>query len=64
MDKKLHLSSNKVLGGVCGGIAEYFGLDVSLVRIAWVLLSILLDIPMVVIYMVLWAVLPSDNNGK
>ena len=27
MDKKLHLSSNKILGGVCGGIGEYFGLD-------------------------------------
>ncbi len=36
--KKLYKSStNSMLLGVCGGIAEYFGIDPTLVRLAWVL---------------------------
>lgn len=38
MNRKLYRSNaNKMLGGVCGGIAEYFGIDPTLVRLAWVL---------------------------
>jgi phage shock protein C len=32
---KLHLSKNKKIAGVCAGVAEYFGIDPTLVRIAW-----------------------------
>lgn len=40
--KKLYKSSKeRVICGVCGGLAEYFGLDVSLVRIAWILFTCL-----------------------
>ena len=39
MNKRLYKSStNKMVDGVCGGIAEYFELDPTLVRLAWVLL--------------------------
>lgn len=42
MSKKLYRSRNdKVISGVCGGLADYFGIDVSLVRIAWVLITFL-----------------------
>lgn len=38
MEKRLYKSSeNKMLDGVCGGIAEYFGIDPTLVRLGWVL---------------------------
>ena len=38
--KKLYRSvKNKVLCGVCGGIGEYFNIDPTLVRLAWVLFS-------------------------
>ena len=38
MDKRLYKSNeNKMVDGVCGGIAEYFGIDPTLVRLAWVL---------------------------
>ena len=38
MEKRLYKSNrNRMLCGVCGGIAEYFGLDPTLVRLAWVL---------------------------
>lgn len=38
MDKRLYKSNvNKMLDGVCGGIAEYFGIDPTLIRLGWVL---------------------------
>lgn len=38
MEKRLYKSrENKMVGGVCGGIAEYFGIDPTLVRLGWVL---------------------------
>jgi len=41
MEKKLYLSdTNKVIGGVCGGIGEYLGIDPTVIRLAWVILSI------------------------
>jgi phage shock protein C len=40
-DKKLYRSRhNKMLSGVCAGIAEYFGLDPSIVRLGWVIFSV------------------------
>ncbi|CUU50032.1 PspC domain-containing protein [Clostridium beijerinckii] len=41
MEKRLYLSAtDKKLAGVCGGIAEYFGLDSTLVRIGWAILIV------------------------
>ena len=41
MEKKLTKSTtNKMLCGVCGGIAEYFNIDPTLVRLIWALISI------------------------
>ena len=41
-EKKLYKSStDKRLAGVCGGIAEYFNIDSTLVRLGWVLFSLL-----------------------
>ena len=38
MSKKLYKSNtNKMLEGVCGGIAEYFGIDPTIVRLAWMI---------------------------
>lgn len=40
MKKRLYRSkTNKMLAGICGGIAEYFDLDPTLIRLAWVLFS-------------------------
>lgn len=38
MNRRLYKSNtNKMVSGVCGGIAEYFGIDPTLVRLGWVL---------------------------
>ncbi|KXZ40252.1 phage shock protein C (PspC) family protein [Alkalithermobacter thermoalcaliphilus JW-YL-7 = DSM 7308] len=40
MQKQIYKSNqNKIIGGVCGGIAEYFEIDPTLVRLFWVLIS-------------------------
>ena len=41
MDKRLYkLDQVKMIDGVCGGIAEYFNIDPSLVRLGWILFSV------------------------
>ncbi len=40
MAKRLYKSSQKMLCGVCGGIAEYFNMDPTLVRLIWVVLTL------------------------
>ena len=41
MEKKLHKSSNRMLAGVCGGVAEYLDVDPTVVRLVWVIVSLL-----------------------
>ena len=42
MEKKLYKSNqNKMIDGVCGGIAEYFGIDPTVVRLIWALFSLI-----------------------
>ena len=42
MEKKLYKSNqNKMLDGVCGGIAEYFGIHPTVVRLIWALFSLM-----------------------
>ena len=42
MNKKLYRSAkNQMVAGVCGGIAEYFGCDPTLIRLAWVVFTAL-----------------------
>ncbi|NMO01366.1 PspC domain-containing protein [Gordonia sp. TBRC 11910] len=58
--RKLYRSrSESWLGGVCGGIAEYFGWDANLVRIAFVA-SVLLPGPQFLLYLLLWIIIPRE----
>lgn len=42
MEKRLYKSNqNKMIDGVCGGIAEYFGVDPTVVRLLWALFSLM-----------------------
>lgn len=62
MKAKLRRSKNKMIAGVCAGIAEYIDLDVTLVRVAYVLLSCLsVGFPGILIYLILWMVMPLDE---
>ena len=61
MAKKLYRSaSQKMLGGVCGGLAEYFDIDVSIVRLLLVGLAFVTALlPMTFFYIVAWIVVPQ-----
>jgi phage shock protein C len=54
-------TSNRILGGVAGGFGEYFGVDPSIIRIIFVLLTIFGGSG-VLIYLILWVILPSQNS--
>ena len=52
---------HKVIGGVCGGIAEWLGWDPTLVRVAYVLISAFSIIfPGTIAYIILWVVMPKE----
>ena len=62
MQKKLYKSTtNKQIDGVCGGIAEYFDIDATVIRLAWVLLTLIYGIG-ILFYIICCAVLPVNNN--
>lgn len=62
MEKKLRRSYNKMIAGVCAGIAEYFALDPTVVRIAYVLLSIFsVAFPGIILYIILMLIMPQPE---
>jgi phage shock protein C len=65
MAKKLHRSTRqRMLGGVCGGLAEYFDLDVSLIRLIFVGLALLTAIlPMALFYLIAWLIIPLETKS-
>lgn len=54
----LRNTSDRWIGGVCSGLADYFGIDATLVRILFVA-SIVLPGPQLLLYLVLWLVIPQ-----
>lgn len=62
MSKQLYRSrNNKVIAGVCGGVAEYFEVDPTIVRIAWLLLAFPGGIGLIA-YIVCWIVMPEKSS--
>ena len=59
MARRLFRSNDRLLGGVCAGLADYFDLDPTLVRIGYLVLSILsAAFPGVLVYIIFWIVIP------
>ncbi len=53
--------TQKMLGGVCGGLATYFDIDVSLVRLVFVGLAIVTALlPMSLFYVIAWIIVPTE----
>ena len=64
MSKRLYRSSlDKQLGGVCGGVAEYYELDPSIVRIGAILLLLVAGTGFLA-YLVAWLVIPLDIDKE
>ena len=57
-------STNKMIAGVCGGLAEWMGWDPTIVRILYVLVSIFsAAFPGILVYLVLWFVMPKESQA-
>ncbi len=57
--KQLKRSGNSMIAGVCGGLAEWLGWDPTIVRVGYVLVSILsAAFPGILVYIILWVIMP------
>ena len=58
--KRLYRSDNKMIAGVCGGIAEYFNIDPTIVRVGYAALSVLsAGFPGLLLYLILLIIMPQ-----
>jgi phage shock protein C len=59
-------ANDKKIAGVCGGLAEYFGVDATPIRLLWVILSILCGavIGGVIAYVVAWIIIPRQPDAS
>lgn len=58
--KKLYRSiKDRKIAGVCGGMAEYFDADPTIVRLLWALTLILGIFPTIIAYIICWIVIPE-----
>ena len=67
--RKLYRSYNRIFGGVCGGIADYLGVDPTVVRILYVVLSLCsAAVPGLLVYILMLLIIPErpftgNNEG-
>ncbi|OMG58127.1 hypothetical protein BJN44_03720 [Tessaracoccus sp. ZS01] len=59
---KLTRSRNGMIGGVAAGVAKAINVDVTMVRVAFILISIFAGSGLLV-YLILWAVIPREDGG-
>jgi phage shock protein C len=52
----------RMLAGVCAGIADYFGVDVTMVRVTWAVVSVLTGGTGVLAYLVAWIIIPEEGQ--
>lgn len=58
-EKKLRRSCDKVVAGVCAGLGEYLGIDPIIVRIVWALLTLSTIGTGLLLYIILWIIMPE-----
>jgi phage shock protein C len=51
---------DRKIAGVCAGLAEYFDVDVTLVRVLWIVFTVMPPAPMLLAYVILWIVMPEE----
>ena len=60
MKKLLRSRNNKMVGGVCAGVAEYLGTDVTLIRLLWAFTIIFAGAGLLA-YIICWLIIPQAN---
>jgi len=57
------LRQGRVVAGVCAGLAAYFGIDATLVRLAFAVLTVFGGVG-VLLYLCAWVIIPDETDGK
>jgi len=52
---------NKMIAGVCAGIAEYFGVDPTVIRLSWVILTLISFGTGIIAYIIAWIIIPEGR---
>lgn len=61
MNRLYRSKKNRIIAGVCGGIGEYFKVDPTLIRLLWLLISILsAGAGGLVAYIIAWIIIPEE----
>ena len=60
--KRLTRSDDKMIGGVCAGLAEYLDIDPTIVRIVWVFMVLFAGFG-ILLYVILWLIMPKQQIG-
>lgn len=61
--KRLYRShKHRMIAGLCGGVAEYFDIDPTLVRVGLVIVSFLPG-PSIIFYLIAWAIVPEEPTS-
>ena len=64
MDMELRRpSDDRVIGGVCGGLGRYFGIDATLIRLAWVLFTAVGGSGFIA-YVLAWLIIPDEAGNR
>ena len=58
----VRVRDGRMLAGVCAGVADYFGLDVTLVRVIWAVVSVITGGAGVLAYLVAWIIIPDEGQ--
>lgn len=62
MDKKLTRSrENRMLGGVCGGLGKYLGIDPTIIRLIWAVSAVFWGAG-IVLYILAWIIIPEEKE--
>lgn len=65
MNRRLYKSANeRVISGVAGGVAEYLDADPAIVRVIWAILALITGGLFLVVYIVMWVVVPFPPGGS
>lgn len=61
-NKRLTRKPDRMIAGVCSGLADFFGFQVETVRVVYLLLTLFTAFSGVGIYLILWLIMPEDRG--
>ena len=65
MKKLVRSMSDRWIAGICGGIGEYFEIDPNVIRVVWVIVTVLTGfVAGIIIYILLWILLPEEGQAR